>query len=254
MTSVAKCSVVFATALLLCASASFAQQTGTATPPNAKPTAPADKPVAPAKPADKSAPTAAAPMIGDPYPFDTCATSGRPVDVKGTPTTRLFDGRELRFCCDGCPAPFEREPAVRFAKLDAKIIKDQAPLYPLTTSVVTGADLPAQPYEFVYGNRLVRLGAESEKAEFMKDPAKALAALNAAAIAKQSPTYALKVCAVSEEAIDTGEKETYTMVIAGRMVKLCCKGCAKQVAKDPAKVIAMVDKANRDATPASSVK
>ncbi|MBL9141237.1 MAG: hypothetical protein JNK53_05165 [Phycisphaerae bacterium] len=231
MTPVAKCSVVFATALLLCASASFAQQTGTAAPPNTKPTAPAEKP--------------AAPMIGDPYPFDTCATSGRPVDVKGTPTTRLFDGRELRFCCDGCPAPFEREPAVRFAKLDAKIIKDQAPLYPLTTSVVTGADLPAQPYEFVYGNRLVRLGAESERAEFMKDPAKALAALNAAAIAKQSPTSALKVCPVSEEAIDTGEKETYTMVIAGRMVKLCCKGCAKQVAKDPAKVIAMVDKANR---------
>ena len=46
--------------------------------------------------------------------------------------------------------------------------------------IVTGKDLPAKPYDFVYGNRLIRLGVEAEKAEFLKDPKRYIAELDKA--------------------------------------------------------------------------
>ena len=32
-------------------------------------------------------------------------------------------------------------------------------------------------------------------------------------------------------------------VVAGRLVRLCCKGCTRALRKDPAKVVAAVDRA-----------
>src|SRR6185369_14317242 len=112
---------------------------------------------------------------------------------------------------------------------------------PLKTSLVTGKDLPAKPYEFVYSNRLVRLGAESEKAEFLKDPKKNLAALDKAAIDQQGKDYALKTCPVSKDELGGDMDKPVDLVVAGRLVRLCCKDCKKEIEKDPAKFIAVVD-------------
>lgn len=180
---------------------------------------------------------------GDPYPFDTCPTSGKKLGSMGDPVVKSYDGREVRFCCPGCPPQFEKDQPGNLAKLDEKMIKDQGPLYPLKTSVVTGKDLPAKPYEYVYGNRLIRVGAESEKAEFLKDPAKYMAALDKAVIDQQGTHYVLAKCPVSGEEFGGDMGKPVDVVVAGRLVRLCCKSCKPEVEKDPAKFVGVVDKA-----------
>ncbi|MBS0189025.1 MAG: hypothetical protein JSS51_13235 [Planctomycetes bacterium] len=193
--------------------------------------------------------------VGDPYPLTTCPITGEKLGSMGEPVVKLYEGREVRFCCKSCPPKFEKDLAKSLETLDAAIIKDQGPIYPLTTSVVTGKDLPAtpsKPYDFVYGNRLIRLGAESEKADFLKDPKKYLAKLDDAAIAAQDKDYPLKTCPVSKEDLG-GMGEPVNVVVAGRLVRLCCNGCKKDLMKDPLKYIASVDAAKKDkpASPAA---
>lgn len=191
--------------------------------------------------------------VGDPYPLTTCPITGEKLGAMGEPVVKLYEGREVRFCCKSCPPKFEKDLARSLETIDAAIIKDQGTNYPLTTSVVTGKDLPAspaKPYEFVYGNRLIRLGAEREKADFLKDVKKYLGKLDEAVIAAQSKDYPLKTCPVSKEDLG-GMGEPVNVVVAGRLVRLCCNGCKKDLLKDPIKYIAVVEAAKKDATPAS---
>lgn len=205
-----------------------------------------EKQTAPSGPATKTAEPAK--RIGDPYPLDTCPITGKKLGSMGDPVAKLYDGREVRFCCPACPPKFEKDQAASLAKIDEKIIQDQAALYPLKTSVVTGKDLPEKPFEFVYGNRLIRLGAESEKADFIKDAVKYLAALDKAVIEQQGKDYALKTCPVSKEEFGGDMGKPVDLVVAGRLVRLCCRDCKKDVDKDPAKFIAIVDEARKGKT------
>jgi len=200
-----------------------------------------EKQTVPAAPATKAAESAK--RVGDPYPLDTCPITGKKLGAMGDPVTKLYDGREVRFCCPACPPKFEKDQAANLAKIDEKIIKDQGPLYPLKTSVVTSKDLPTKPYEFVFGNRLIRLGAQSEKADFIKDPTKHLAALDKAVVEQQGKDYVLKTCPVSKEEFGGDMGKPVDLVVGGRLVRLCCNDCKKDVEKDPAKFIAMVDEA-----------
>lgn len=183
--------------------------------------------------------------VGDPYPFSTCPVTGEQLGGMGEPFVKLYDGREVRFCCDGCTEGFEKDKAGNFAKLDEKIVKDQLPLYPLRTSVVSGKDLPEHPVDFVFGNRLVRVRDEAERAEFQKDPKRHLAVLDTAVVAAQGAGYVLAACPVSGEEYGGAMGEPVDVVVAGRLVRLCCKGCKKDVETDPAKFVALVDAARK---------
>lgn len=195
-----------------------------------------DQPVPAAKPAERD---------GDPYPLPACPISGKTLGAMGDPVAKVYDGREVRFCCSGCIQKFEKDKAANFAKIDETINRDQAAGYPLKTSVVTGKDLPTKPYEFVYGNRLIRLGAEGEKAAFLKDAKKHLAALDKAVVDSQSKDYPLKTCPVSKEELGGEMGKPVDVVIAGRLVRLCCEGCTPEVEKTPAKFIALIDAARK---------
>jgi len=230
-----------AAALLLTAGTALAQHEH----PDKSP-AKADQPKHPEK---SAAGAKADDRVGDPYPLDTCPVTGKKLGTMGDPVIKAYHGREVRFCCAGCPETFEKDMAASLTKLDEKIVKDQSPLYPVKTSIVTGKDLPEKPFEFVYGNRLVRLGAESEKAEFLKDAKKHLAALDKAVVEKQGKEYPLKTCPVSKEELGSegkGMGKPVDMVVAGRLIRLCCKACKPDVEKDPAKFIAMIDAARKD--------
>lgn len=183
--------------------------------------------------------------IGDPYPLDTCPITGKKLGTMGDPVVKMYDGREVRFCCPACPEKFEKDLAANLAKLDEKIVKDQGTLYPLKTSVVTGKDLPAKPYEFAYGNRLVRLGTEAEKTDFLKDGKKFLGELDKATIAEQGKHYPLTKCPVSGEEYGGSMGKPVDTVVAGRLIRLCCKDCKKDIEKNPAKYIGMVDAARK---------
>lgn len=197
----------------------------------------------PERPEAKQSAAAEHKRTGEPYPFDTCPVTGKKLGSMGDPVIELIDGREIRFCCAPCIGTFEGAKDAYFEKLDARIVKDQSPLYPLSTSVVTGKDLPRRPVEWVYGNRLIRLGAAGEKKEFMKDPKRYLGALDKAAIAAQGPTYPLKNCVVSGRELGAEGTEPKDVTLAGRLVRVCSEGCAAELEKDPAKYIGLVDRA-----------
>lgn len=183
--------------------------------------------------------------VGDPYPLAKCPVSGKQLGVMGDPAVKLYDGREVRFCCRGCTGKFEKSLAESLARIDERIVADQLPLYPIETSVVTGEKLPEKPIELVYGNRLIRLGSEKERAAFHKAPAKFMRVLNDAVVAAQGKDYVLDDCPVSGEALGSmGESEE--VIVAGRLVRVCCVDCLEDVEKAPSKFVAMIDRARAE--------
>lgn len=189
--------------------------------------------------------TKASARSGDAYAFDVCPISGKRLGSMGDPLVKVYDGREVRYCCGGCPKKFEKDLVASFAKLDAKIVEDQIGLYPLKTSIVTGKALPEKSTDFVFGNRLIRLGSPKEKAEFQKDSGKFLAVLDKAVIAQQGKDYVLKECPVSAEEYGGVMGKPVDIVVAGRLIRVCCKDCTGDVEKEPAKFVARVDAARK---------
>ena len=96
----------------------------------------------------------------------------------------------------------------------------------------------------------MRLGTEAEKADFLKDPKTYLGKLDEAVVAAQGMDYPLKTCPVSKEDLG-GMGEPVNVVVAGRLVRLCCNGCKKDLFKDPMKYMAAIDAARKDAKPSS---
>lgn len=185
--------------------------------------------------------TKAQEVKGDPYSLNVCPVSGEKLGTMGDPIVSAHDGREVRFCCAMCPKQLAADPAKFFAKIDALMVKDQSKHYPLTTDLVTDAKLGEKPVDLVYNNRLVRLGDESSVAKFNAAPAKYLAKLDKAVIAKQSETYPFKVCMVSGEELGGDHGDMIDKVVANRLIRFCRNDCAKELNKTPMKFIAMVD-------------
>ncbi len=52
------------------------------------------------------------------YALDTCVVTGKKLGEHGEPVEYLYKGRLVRFCCAGCIAGFEKDPAKYLAKLD----------------------------------------------------------------------------------------------------------------------------------------
>jgi len=51
------------------------------------------------------------------YPLDTCIVSGNRLGSMGDPITKVYDGREVKFCCAPCVEEFEASPAEFLEKL-----------------------------------------------------------------------------------------------------------------------------------------
>ena len=52
------------------------------------------------------------------YPLATCMISGMKLGSKGKPVDYIAANRLVRFCCNGCPRGFWKDPATYLAKLD----------------------------------------------------------------------------------------------------------------------------------------
>jgi YHS domain-containing protein len=184
---------------------------------------------------------------GDPYTLDTCPISGMKLGAMGEAIVKVYDGREVRFCCNGCPEKFEADMEANFKKLDAKLVENQLPYYPLTTCVVSGEPLSANGEDvamnMIFGNRLVRLCCKECISDFKADPAAYTAKLDAAVMAAQRESYPLDTCVVSDEELGGDMGEVIEVVVANRLVRLCCKGCKKDLLKDPASFVKTLDAA-----------
>jgi YHS domain-containing protein len=138
-------------------------------------------PAGPAKTSSAAAKAKATKRIS--YPLTTCVVSGDKLGGDmGDPVKYDYQGREIRFCCEGCIAKFKADPAKYLKILDAAVIKQQAPSYPLTLCVVTGQKLDkmGQPINYVYKNRLVRFCCKGCIKKFEKTPEKYLAMIDKA--------------------------------------------------------------------------
>jgi len=202
------------------------------------------------------APTETAPVrVGDPYPLSTCPISGEELggDDMGDPIVKIYDGREVKFCCKMCVPKFEKDLKASFAALDAKIIESQLPYYPLTTCMVSGdtfggldedGEPMGKPINFVYNNRLIRFCCKMCKGDFKKDPEAYIAKLDAAVIAQQSEHYPLSTCPISGEDLSGDEMgEPIKKVYNGRLVEFCCKKCVAKFEKNPAPTLKKLDAA-----------
>ncbi len=183
-------------------------------------------------------------VVPNAYPLDVCAVSGGELGEMKDIVVKEFDGREARFCCGGCVSKFEADQEKYWAKVDEKIIEQQRDWYPLDKCVISGGELGGMgdPIELVYNNRLVRLCCGGCIKSFKADPVKHFAKVDEQVIAKYAADYPLDKCAISGESLDSmGGPQN--VVVANRLVQVCCGGCIKSVLKNPAKYIAMVDEA-----------
>jgi YHS domain-containing protein len=126
--------------------------------------------------------TAKAMKEAEAYPLDHCIVTGEKLGSMGDPVIKVYDGREVRFCCGGCVKTFERDKVKWTKKLDDAIIAAQKPSYPLNTCVVSGDTLGrmGEPVDYVFGNRLVQLCRRECVSTFNKDPERYLEMINAA--------------------------------------------------------------------------
>lgn len=192
----------------------------------------------------KAAPATADAAWTLPYTLDTCPISGKKLGSMGDPVVRKYEGREVRFCCEGCIGRFEADPIAAWRKIDEAIIKDQMRYYPLETCVVSGEPLIEEGKDIatnaVYGNRLVRLCCGACERELRKDPAKYIAKLDKSAADAQRKDYPLETCVVSTGALGS-MGEPSEIVVAGRLMRFCCAGCEPKVRKDPVKYLHAID-------------
>jgi len=123
----------------------------------------------------------------DTYPLDVCPVSGEKLGSMGDPSVRFYDGREVRFCCAGCPEVFEEDLEGNLKKLDQMIVAKQKPEYPLEVCVVSGEKLGemGEPVDYVHNNQLVRFCCAGCLDMFKEDPDQYLKKLRAAYEAKK---------------------------------------------------------------------
>lgn len=175
----------------------------------------------------------------DVYPLSTCVVTGGKLGSMGAPVVKTIADREFRFCCAGCVAKVEADPAAFAKKLDDAVAAREQPLYPLDTCLVMEKKLdPASTIEVVRGGRLFRLCCADCVKEVASDPAKYRALLDSAAAGKQRAVYPLKTCIISGKTLSDTPVE---VVAGGRLIRLCCPGCVAAVEKDPAKALKQID-------------
>ncbi|NUO19464.1 hypothetical protein HUU59_08465 [bacterium] len=117
------------------------------------------------------------------YPIDNCIVSGEKLGEMGEPVTKVYEGREVKFCCNMCPEKFEKDQANFMKKLDDAIIAKQKPGYPLETCIVSGEAFGGEmgdPVDFVYDNQYFKLCCKGCIKNIKKEPAKYLEKLSAA--------------------------------------------------------------------------
>ena len=185
---------------------------------------------------------------GDPYLLDTDPVSGKSLGPVDKQVILALEGREFRFASTQNAEAFKASPEKYTPAVDAKLIAQQMPLYPLDTCVVTGDKLGKQgtAYDFVYQNRLVRLSSKEHLATFLKDAPKFLSKLDAAVIERQKTGYKLTTCVVSGEKLGGEMGDPIDHVFGNRLVRFCCKSCVKDFGKDPLKYLALLDAGAKD--------
>lgn len=117
------------------------------------------------------------------YPIDVCVIEGGKLGEMGPPAQVVHGTRLVQFCCADCEPTFRADPATAMAKIDAAYIEAQKATYatqvcPLMEGMKI--DSMGEPFDFLYGTRLVRLCCEDCVDKFWENPEVAIAKIDAA--------------------------------------------------------------------------
>ena len=55
-----------------------------------------------------------------PYTLDTCVVMDSKLGSMGDPIVRVYDGQEVKFCCEPCVKEFESDPDFYLEKMQQK--------------------------------------------------------------------------------------------------------------------------------------
>lgn len=190
----------------------------------------------------------AAVFAGDPYLLDVDVVTGKALGPVDDQVKIDFEGRELRFSSQDSGKAFRASPVGFIKKIDALMVTDQMPFYPLTKCMVTDEVLGGEmgdAVDFIYKNRLVRFCCKGCIKKFNKDPNRYMAELNAATIKAQVKAYPFKTCMISGDELGGEMGDVVDHVAGGRLVRFCCKMCVKKFKQDPAKYISKLEAARK---------
>lgn len=188
--------------------------------------------------------TAQSSTSSHPYPLDICIVSGEKLGSMGNPVVKMYDGREVRFCCAACVGKFEANQDDYLGQIDEKIVERQLMHYPIDTCIVAGGKLGSMgdPINLVYNNRLVRFCCDGCEPAFKENPEKYVGALDKKIIEQQIKDYPLTTCVVAGAELGSmGEPVNYAF--GNRLVRFCCANCIDKFETDPVKYMAKIDKA-----------
>ncbi len=192
------------------------------------------------QPGDEPATGVASPGPTYPYTLPDCPIGG-PLGSMGDPVVKVYDNREVRFCCAGCIGTFESDKAKYWGEIDKKVVVQQLMHYPIGTCIVTGNELDADAVNHVHNNRLVRLANADAVTAFKADPKKHLDMLDKRIIESQLPGYPMVNCPVGGPLGSMGEPVNF--IYMNRLVRFCCGGCEKSLVNEPGKYMTKLDAA-----------
>ncbi len=201
----------------------------------------------PAPPPEGAAPTR---FAGDAYYLSQCVICKSLLGSKGDTSEVHEQHRTVRLCSPVCAASFRNDTAEGWLRVDRALIADQTPHYPLRTSIVSNAPLTPQAIDVICENRLFRVNTPAERDAILRDPRAYFHALDRAVIEMQRPTYGMPTkCPVQGDILD-GDTPI-DLVVANRMIRVCCSDCARTVRAHPSQYLALVDYANRHPAPSA---
>lgn len=185
------------------------------------------------------------PLTMNVYALDTCPVSGEKLGSMGDPVVKeyrtKFGMREVRFCCDGCVEPFNKELEENIKEIDEKLIEQQKAHYPLKECIVSGRSLEESDtvFDIIYQGRLVRFCCPGCPSRFMADPDRYMVRLDEAIIKQQREHYPLDTCVVAGGKLGSmGEPDD--IIVGGTLVRFCCAGCRGGFKDNPMKHLATI--------------
>ena len=114
------------------------------------------------------------------YPLKTCVISGEELGSMGKPVQLMLEGTLVQLCCKQCVKKAQAQAPQLAQKVVAAAHDAQRASYPLDTCVVSGEKLDKDAVDVMFGTTLVRLCCEKCLAKIEKDPAAAIAKVEAA--------------------------------------------------------------------------
>ncbi len=163
-----------------------------------------------------------------------CPVMDEPLGGMGTPVKVMVGNKPIYLCCKGCVKKVKSQPAKYLAMVYGESNSNPATVHTpaaATTSVRTAPARTAPAGGVAVGG--VAVGSVPAGGEQVRAGVFKVTDADASFIAAQ------KLCPVMDEPLD-GMGGPYKVAASGKAIYICCPGCAKSIAAEPQKYLAIL--------------